>query len=100
MEKSLKSPAYGRLIQLLVAARHNAGMSQQAVADLLDQHQSFVAKYEGGERRLDVIEFVTIARALDADPISLLRAFLKAESDRTTDKTAVKVKTRRSPRKA
>jgi transcriptional regulator with XRE-family HTH domain len=100
MEKSLKSPAYGRLIQLLVAARHNAGMSQQTVAKLLNQHQSFVAKYEGGERRLDVIEFMAIARALDADPISLLRTFLKTESNRSADKTAVKEKLRRAPRKA
>ena len=35
--------------------------------------QSFVAKYEGGERRLDVIEFIAIAQALGADPFKLLR---------------------------
>jgi hypothetical protein len=35
-----------------------------------------VAKYEGGERRLDMIEFITIARALGADPIKLLRDFV------------------------
>ncbi len=29
--------------------------------------QSFVAKYEGGEHRLDVVEFITVARALDVD---------------------------------
>jgi hypothetical protein len=31
--------------------------------------QSFIAKYEGGERRIDVIEFIAIARALGADPV-------------------------------
>lgn len=35
--------------------------------------QSFVSKYESGERRLDVAEFVRIARALGADPIKMMR---------------------------
>jgi hypothetical protein len=30
-----------------------------------------VAKYEGGERRIDVVEFIAIARALGADPVKL-----------------------------
>jgi hypothetical protein len=37
----------------------------------LGRHQSFVAKYEGGERRLDVLEFITMARALKADPVKM-----------------------------
>lgn len=41
-----------------------------------EKTQSFVAKYEGGERRLDVVEFIRIARALDADPLKLIAAFL------------------------
>jgi hypothetical protein len=39
----------------------------------LGRPQSFVAKYEGRERRLDVAEFVGVARALGADPYKLLR---------------------------
>ncbi|WP_249129814.1 helix-turn-helix domain-containing protein [Bradyrhizobium sp. AUGA SZCCT0283] len=76
MEKSLNSPEYARLIGLLVAVRHAAGVRQQALAKQLGRPQSFIAKYEGGERRLDVVEFVAIARALGADPIKLLRDFL------------------------
>jgi hypothetical protein len=38
--------------------------------------QSFIAKYEGGERRIDLIEFIAIARALDADPVKLFRDFV------------------------
>ncbi|PDT83339.1 transcriptional regulator [Bradyrhizobium sp. Y36] len=77
MEKSLKSAEYARLITLLVAVRHKAGVRQQALAKKLRKPQSFVAKYEGGERRLDVIEFIAIADALGADPIRLLRRFLQ-----------------------
>jgi hypothetical protein len=36
-----------------------------------------VAQYKGGERRLDVIEFVTVARAIGVDPVVLLRALSK-----------------------
>jgi len=39
----------------------------------LGKPQSFVAKYEGGERRLDVVEFATIAKLLKADPTSAIR---------------------------
>ncbi|MEO5567493.1 MAG: XRE family transcriptional regulator, partial [Gemmatimonadaceae bacterium] len=41
--------------------------------------QSFVAKYEGGERRIDVIEFIAIARALGADPVGLFREFVTGQ---------------------
>ena len=92
MEKSLKSPEYARLIALLVALRQTARVSQQVLADKLDRHQSFIAKYEGGERRIDVVEFVAIARALNADPLKLFREFLagkpvKSAKKRTGSKT-------------
>jgi transcriptional regulator with XRE-family HTH domain len=76
MQKSLKSAEYARLIETLVAARHEAGIRQQALATKLRRPQSFVAKYEGGERRIDVIEFIAIARALGADPLKLFKEFL------------------------
>ena len=78
MEKSLQSAEYARLIALLVATRHKAGIRQQALAKKLRKPQSFVAKYEGGERRLDVVEFITIAEALGADPLKLFKTFVQA----------------------
>jgi transcriptional regulator with XRE-family HTH domain len=79
MQKSLKSPEYARLVAMLVAVRHAAGIRQQKLAERLGKPQSFIAKYEGGERRLDVVEFIAIARALDADPIKLFRDFVAGE---------------------
>ena len=76
MQKSLKSAEYARLIEVLVAARHEAGIRQHALAKKLGRPQSFIAKYEGGERRIDVVEFIAIARALGADPLKLFRDFL------------------------
>nr|WP_298722552.1 helix-turn-helix transcriptional regulator [uncultured Steroidobacter sp.] len=71
--KSLRSPAHVRLLELLVAAREKAGFTQQQLADRLGKPQSFISKYEGGERRIDVIEFIAIADALDMDASRAIR---------------------------
>ena len=88
MQKSLKSAEYARLIQLLVAVRHQAGVRQQALAKKLGRPQSFVAKYEGGERRLDVVEFIAIVEAMGADPLKLFKAFLSGRPARSGRKSA------------
>jgi len=86
MQKSLKSAEYARLIELLVAVRHEAGIRQQELAQKLGRPQSFVAKYEGGERRIDVVEFIAISRALRADPLKLFRDFLTGKPIKGTKK--------------
>ena len=88
MHKSLKSTEYARLVEVLVAARHEAGIRQQALATKLRRPQSFIAKYEGGERRIDVIEFIAIARALGADPIKLFKEFLAEKPSKSTRRPA------------
>jgi transcriptional regulator with XRE-family HTH domain len=80
MQKSLKSPDYARLIATLVAVRHASGIRQQALAKRLGRPQSFIAKYEGGERRIDLIEFIAIVRALGADPVKLFRDFVAGKA--------------------
>lgn len=57
MTKSVFSRPYRVLIEELISARKAAGMTQQQVADALGKPQSCVAKYENGERRLDLVEF-------------------------------------------
>lgn len=72
MRKPLRSKNHQRLLKLLLRTRKDARLTQQEVADRLKRPQSFVAKYEGGERRLDVLEFIAVAKALGADPVQLL----------------------------
>jgi transcriptional regulator with XRE-family HTH domain len=79
MQKSLNSPEYARLIAMLVAVRKKAEIRQQALAKKLGKPQSFVAKFEGGERRIDLVEFVAIVRALGGDPVRVFREFLAGE---------------------
>ena len=71
--KSTRTPQYQELTERLKSARKAAGLTQQALADKLKKPQSYVAKFENGERRLDVAEFLEIAAALGADGQALLR---------------------------
>lgn len=64
-----------KLRELLVEARKRAHLTQAALAERLSRPQSFVSKYERGERRLDVVEFGDVARAIGLDPIRFLKRF-------------------------
>jgi hypothetical protein len=68
----------GAFCELLIAARKKAGLTQQEVARRLKRPQSFVAKFEGGERRLDVVEFLAVAKAIGADPVRIIRKLMHA----------------------
>jgi len=78
MRKTLRSPEQILFIDVLKAARKRAGVTQQVLAGRLHRPQSFVAKYENGERRMDVVEFVEVAQALKLDPAALFRRYLRA----------------------
>lgn len=72
MQKSLRTPRQQFLLSLLVKARKSKGLTQADVAAALGKPQSFVAKYENGERRIDVVEFVDIAAALGVSTVAIL----------------------------
>ena len=72
MTRSVLSPAYRRLREWLVEARHASGISQAQLAILLGRPQSFISKYERGERRLDFVEVLEIATALQVDARDLV----------------------------
>lgn len=73
MSRGLRDPAYTKLRQRLIAAREKSGLTQVELAGLVSRTQSFVSKYELGERRLDVIDFLSVCRSLKADPLELLK---------------------------
>ncbi len=72
MKKSIHSKRQAALIECLVKARNKAGLTQQQLADRLGKHQSFIAKYENDERRLDVIELIEILEQLGCDPLAIV----------------------------
>ena len=71
--KSIHSAPYVHLLELLVERRNAAGLTQSQVAERLGRPQSYVSKFERGERRLDVIEFLEVCRHLETDHYDLLR---------------------------
>jgi transcriptional regulator with XRE-family HTH domain len=56
------------LIELLIRKRKQAGLRQWELAERLGEYQSFIARIEKGQRRIDVCEFLKIAKALKFDP--------------------------------
>lgn len=64
MEKSVYTDEYQAVIDLLRDARIKAGVTQVELAEMLEQSQSFVSKYERGDRRLDIIQLRTVCQTL------------------------------------
>ena len=76
MTKSTHTPEYQRLVELPVETRRVAELTQQQVADRLGKPQSYVAKVEGAERRIDVLEFAALVKAMGDNPTVLLGRLL------------------------
>jgi transcriptional regulator with XRE-family HTH domain len=73
MPESQHSARYRRFCDLLIGWRREKGLTQAEVAKRLGKPQSYVSKYETGERRLDVVEFIDVAHAVGAKAWTLLR---------------------------
>lgn len=71
--KSTFSREYNVFRRCMIAARKDANLTQATLAKAIEKPQSFVAKYENGERRLDVVEFLLITRAIGVDPYEIIR---------------------------
>jgi len=66
------SPAYRTAIAAIKSAKTVKGLSQRELARRLGKPPSFVNKIELLERRLDILEFIRLAEAMDLSPRELL----------------------------
>ncbi len=73
MVKTLGTERHKALIALLIEKREAAGLTQTDLAAKLGEYQSFVARLESGQRRIDVVEFMELAEILGFDPASAIR---------------------------
>jgi transcriptional regulator with XRE-family HTH domain len=73
MSKTLRSARHDALIALIIERRRRAGLTQADVAKRLRQYQSYVARVESGQRRIDVVEFIDLAEAIGFDASDALR---------------------------
>ncbi|QOV23983.1 helix-turn-helix domain-containing protein [Anabaenopsis elenkinii] len=81
MSKSVFTQRYNRFRQLLIKARQSAGLTQSQLSSKLSRPQSYVSKYERGERRLDLIEFLEIAEALQVEPETFIKTLLEENEE-------------------
>ena len=75
MVNALHRPQYELFRKLMIEARERSGLTQVQVAAALGRPQSFISKYERGDRRLDFSEFVEIAEVLGVDTAAFLAAY-------------------------
>jgi transcriptional regulator with XRE-family HTH domain len=75
--KSTHTPEYRQLVTLIEETRKSVGLTQQEVARRLQKPQSYIAKVEGAERRIDVIEFIAFAKAYEVDPLELFKRMIE-----------------------
>ena len=78
MPNPIHDPNYQVFRQMLLNARKEKGLQQVDVAERLGKTQSFVSKYERGERRLDFCEFIEVVAALEIDPIDFIDGYRKS----------------------
>ncbi|KGM46648.1 helix-turn-helix domain-containing protein [Pseudooceanicola atlanticus] len=74
MAKTIRRSGNEALRDALIAARKSTGLTQAELASRLRCHQTFVARVESGERRIDVIELIVLARAFGEDASIFLTA--------------------------
>jgi len=76
MQKSLSRTKQRAFLVLLREIRDEAGLRQLDVANRLDQPQSYISKYESGERRLDLLELEQVCNACDTELVEFVRRYM------------------------
>ena len=77
MSRTIHTARHDALTALLAKERKAAGLTQSVVAKKLGRYQSFIASVESGQRRIDVIEFLDLAKAIGFKPDEALLTILK-----------------------
>jgi transcriptional regulator with XRE-family HTH domain len=87
MTRSTHHDHYRRLLDLLRDVRRELGVTQIDLGQRLDNTQAFVSKFERGERRLDVVEFVEVCEALGVPPLDVFARYLaQRQGDTPSDR--------------
>ncbi len=77
MPKTVFGGDHQHLVAVVAEARKRSGLTQGEVAARIGKDQTFISIIERGQRRIDILEFVALARAMGADPEKLFRDVLK-----------------------
>ena len=77
-DKVIYSDEHRRLTELLREVREEAGMTQAQVAAEFGRPMDYVSRMEGGQRRVDVVEWLRFLRICGADPVTFLTRIASA----------------------
>lgn len=77
MPRSVFTDAYAAMLEGLIEAREAAGLTQADLAARLGRPQPFISKIERGVRRVDIVEFYALARAIGEDPAALFARIVR-----------------------
>ena len=78
MPKTIFTGANKIVVEVLRQARMDAGLTQAELAVKIGRDQSHISLIEGSQRRLDLVEFHAIARAMERDPVELFAVISSA----------------------
>jgi transcriptional regulator with XRE-family HTH domain len=73
VKKNIRLDQQKKLLVLLRGIRVDAGLTQSELASRLARDQTFVSKYESGERRLDILELREVCQAIGTDFVTFIR---------------------------
>jgi len=82
VKKNIRLNQQKKLLALLRGVRVEAGLTQSELASRLGTDQTFISKYESGERRLDILELREVCQAIGTDFVIFVR---KLDKDLRTD---------------
>ncbi|WP_026470951.1 helix-turn-helix domain-containing protein [Alkanindiges illinoisensis] len=75
--KTIYQQRYQKLIDNLITARKQANLTQSEIAQRLGKPQSYIAKIEGKDRKLDVLEFIELCEVLQIEASVLIKKLEK-----------------------
>jgi len=81
MSKTVFTGAHKHLVRVLKDARKKSGLKQEELAERLGRERTMISLIETGQRRVDVLEFYAIAKALGVNPTELFDELSKKLPD-------------------
>jgi len=78
MSKTIFTGANLAVVEVVRRARADEGLTQRELAERIGRDQSHISIIENSQRRLDVVEFIRIAKALGRDPVELFAEVVRA----------------------
>lgn len=81
MSRQIGSDIHEELRELLKERRFRAKLKQVELAERLGWSQRTISQIETGEKRVTVVEFVELSRALEFDPSAAIRRLAKVREE-------------------